>query len=416
MTTTLANLIAYCVQFGVLALAALAVTRLVGLRTPLPALRFWQLVFVAAIVLPFVQPSAVSGAAIDSVARLTAVADITPIDSLVTGTVDVARWLLSIAAAGVAVRILWLTLGLLRIRVIARRAEPATTLRPLLDDLSAALSTSATIALSDDVETPATVGVIRPLILVPRRLLILPHAIQRAVLAHELIHVRRRDWLHTIAEECWCALLWFHPAARLIASRLSLARETVVDEATILLTRDRRAYAEALLAFANPQPHLPGVIALIGRHHLRQRISLIAEEAVMTRRRLAVSLAIALLVAGTATSAAVAAFPMSGSSGQTVVYEPGDGVSLPVVVSETKPQYTAAAMEQRIQGSVWMDVVVDETGDVSDVKVSKSLDAEYGLDNEAVAAAYKWKFKPGMKDGKPVRVRVVVEMTFTLKK
>ena len=63
-----------------------------------------------------------------------------------------------------------------------------------------------------------------------------------------------------------------------------------------------------------------------------------------------------------------------------------------------------------------MDVVVDETGDVSDVKVSKSLDAEYGLDNEAVAAAYKWKFKPGMKDGKPVRVRVVVEMTFTLKK
>jgi hypothetical protein len=53
-------------------------------------------------------------------------------------------------------------------------------------------------------------------------------------------------------------MLWFHPAARVIASRLSLARETVVDEQTILITRDRRAYAEALLAFSNPQPHVIG--------------------------------------------------------------------------------------------------------------------------------------------------------------
>ena len=101
---------------------------------------------------------------------------------------------------------------------------------------------------------------------------------QRAIVCHELVHVKRRDWLQTIAEEIWCALLWFHPAARVIASRLSLARETVVDEMTILLTRDRRAYAEALLAFSDPQPHVIGVTPFIGRHTLSQRISLIAQE------------------------------------------------------------------------------------------------------------------------------------------
>lgn len=136
----------------------------------------------------------------------------------------------------------------------------------------------------------------------------------------------------------------------------------------------------------------------------------------MTRRRTFVSLVFALLVAGTAASAAATAFPMTRRSAQAVVHTPGDGVSLPVVVEEIKPKYTPEAMQRRIQGSVVMGVVVGETGDVTDVTITRSLDAEYGLDKEAMAAAYRWKFKPGMKDGKPVRVRVELEMTFTLKK
>ncbi len=113
------------------------------------------------------------------------------------------------------------------------------------------------MTVTDEIGTPATVGVHRAIVLLPRRVLTLPPPVQRAVIAHELVHVKRRDWLHTLAEEFWCAALWFHPAARVIAQRLSLARETLVDETTILVTRDRRAYAEALLAFSNPQPGPP---------------------------------------------------------------------------------------------------------------------------------------------------------------
>ena len=68
----------------------------------------------------------------------------------------------------------------------------------------------------------------------------------------------------------------------------------VVDEQTILITRDRRAYAEALLAFSNPQPHVIGVTPFIGRRTLSQRISLIAEEGSMSRHRAMASAAIAL--------------------------------------------------------------------------------------------------------------------------
>jgi len=52
-------------------------------------------------------------------------------------------------------------------------------------------------------------------------------------------------------------------------------------------------------------------------------------------------------------------------------------------------------------------------GLVSDVKVAQPLDDE--LDQQAVEAMRQWTFKPGTKDGKPVAVRVDVQMTFTLK-
>ena len=47
--------------------------------------------------------------------------------------------------------------------------------------------------------------------------------------------------------------------------------------------------------------------------------------------------------------------------------------------------------------------------------MTKSLDEKYGLDAQAVTAMKKWRFKPGTKDGKPVAVEVMVEMSFKLR-
>ena len=97
------------------------------------------------------------------------------------------------------------------------------------------------------------------------------------------------------------------------------------------------------------------------------------------------------------------------------VYTIGNGVSAPVVLTEVKPEYTREAQDARIQGTVRLECVVAATGGVGDVRVTRSLDPMFGLDQQAVNALKAWRFKPGEKDGKPVAVRVQVEMAFTLK-
>jgi protein TonB len=93
----------------------------------------------------------------------------------------------------------------------------------------------------------------------------------------------------------------------------------------------------------------------------------------------------------------------------------GPGVTTPVVIQQVKPQYTADAMRAKIQGSVWLECVVLPDGSVGDVRVTRSLDRQFGLDQEAIAAARQWRFKPGLANGRPVPVAVSIELTFTLR-
>ena len=97
------------------------------------------------------------------------------------------------------------------------------------------------------------------------------------------------------------------------------------------------------------------------------------------------------------------------------VSQPGNGVSLPTVVRQVKAEYTTEARAARIEGTVVLDTVVLSDGKVGDVTVSRSLDSTFGLDQQAVKAMKQWVFKPGMKDGRPVAVRIQVQVSFTLK-
>lgn len=413
----LSGLVAYCLQLTALSLAAYVCAAALKVRTPSLSLRYWQSILAAALLLRFLQPVST-----DSHATIVASATANPFDSpneaivlqMSGQAMRVALWIVGI---GIALRITWLIVGLLRVRSLVRSAAPDAALSSM-DQLQDELGTRATLLVTDDLEGPATIGVRRPVVLLPRSLRAMPAAVQRAIVCHELVHVRRRDWLHTIGEEVWCAALWFHPAARLIASQLSLAREMVVDETTLTITRDRRAYAEALLAFAFPQPHVIGVTPFIGRRTLSQRISQIAEEGSMSRRRALASLAFALVASVAATAATADRLPIAvnaSTRSQGTIYDAGPGISLPVVIAEVKPGYTRAAMDAKVQGSVFLWVVINEAGDVSNVAIKQSLDEQFGLDAKAIEAAYKWKFKPGYKGGKAVSVRVTIEMTFKLK-
>ena len=112
---------------------------------------------------------------------------------------------------------------------------------------------------------------------------------------------------------------------------------------------------------------------------------------------------------------ALALVALVGAQDSATVYTPGDGVSLPQPTRQVKAEYTQEAMQNRIEGKVGLSVVVLSDGAVGDVAVTESLDSVYGLDKNAVAAVKQWQFKPGMKDGKPVNVRVKLTINYTLK-
>jgi periplasmic protein TonB len=107
--------------------------------------------------------------------------------------------------------------------------------------------------------------------------------------------------------------------------------------------------------------------------------------------------------------------PGSGGGTGGGTYRPGNGVTTPIVVREVKPAYTSDAMRAKVQGSVLLECIVRPDGSVGDVKVARSLDPVFGLDLEAMKAARQWRFRPGMRQGEPVAVLVVIELTFTLR-
>lgn len=432
MTLWLANLAAYSVQLAALVAAGAAVVAVLRLDAPRAALRFWQALFVLSLAWPVLQVRMITESSGSLASAF--LSEVFPGGELWSAGVsssggmragiaaldaDVATLVIALLAVGAALRVGWLVVGLLRLRYIRATSEPAFAIESVASTLQRELGVSADIRFSDAVDGPATIGAQHPTVLLPRRVSRLPIALQRAVVCHELLHVRRRDWLQGVLEELCCAVLWFHPGARVLASRLNLARETVVDAATIAHTRDRRAYAAALLEFSNAARHPAGATALIGCRHLERRITLIAQEVSMTGSSLAFRLATAAVAVACVTLATTSTFPISATvqaQSQKVYKSRGDSsIVLPRIRREVKPTYTSAAMRARIQGAVWMAVVVQESGDVGEVTVTQSLDQEHGLDQQAVEAVRQWKFTPGTRAGKPVPVEVEILMTFTLK-
>jgi periplasmic protein TonB len=93
----------------------------------------------------------------------------------------------------------------------------------------------------------------------------------------------------------------------------------------------------------------------------------------------------------------------------------GSGVTMPQVIKQVKPAYTTDAMRAKVQGIVLVECLVNADGSVGDVRVRRSLDSAFGLDQEAVKAARQWRFRPGTRLGEPVPVLVTIELTFTLR-
>ena len=94
------------------------------------------------------------------------------------------------------------------------------------------------------------------------------------------------------------------------------------------------------------------------------------------------------------------------------VYRVGGGVTAPTLLVKVEPEYSEEARKAKYQGTVVLYVQVDASGKAVNMRVLHSLGL--GLDEKAMEAVRKWKFKPGLKDGKAVTVEAQIEVNFRL--
>jgi len=398
----LRNLAAFGMQAGLLVLAGAVLARAFRIQTPRAALAYWRTLLLACVLLPFCQPwQTMPSAPIERAALSALDADGLRALAVVPQTASASWWpstdtlILLVVVAGIAARTLWLAIGALALGRIRREASP---LNPMPDTIKRAqerVGARAGMFVSDRVAGPVTFGVLRPVIVFPPAVAAMEESIQHAIACHELLHVRRRDWLFEVLEEGVRTVLWFHPAVWWLIGRIQLSREQVVDQAVIRLTESRERYVEALLAVAIAKS--PGILtpasAFLRRSALKKRVAQILQESTMTTRRLILSLGASGAALALAATMAVRSFPLeaqgqpqTSGGGPVQILKGGEHL-----LHGELPEYPHRAIEERVEGDVILDLAVDARGEVSDARVLTGPDE---LRKAALGAVLGWHYAP----------------------
>jgi beta-lactamase regulating signal transducer with metallopeptidase domain len=374
------NLLSWSIQVALLVTFAVFLPRLFRIRQPRVLLLYWRALLLISLALPLLQPwhhlRAIS-------ARLTGRAFPpgtfpNPSAQLVShwhlpGALLLSQLLGLVILAGLLVRLLLFCLGLLRLRRLRQAARPiqASEYLAVLDAVPTLRDARAEFRLSAEVDSPVTFGFAMPVILLPERFLSLEPRFQTAIACHELLHVRRRDWLHHLAEEILHCLFWFHPAIAWLVSRIRLAREQVVDHEVVRLTGARKTYLEALLEFTGGRARIAAMPAplFLAERQLVERVALMLKEVRMSRARLIGSFAVISGCLALAMLFGVWIFPLRGAprlaqapqTGVTGGVTGGDseGVSGGIeggVSGEPRVQ-ASSGLPTVDQDSIWVDTV-----------------------------------------------------------
>lgn len=468
----LQNLAAYSLQVVILIAAGTALVYIFRVRAPNVLLAFWQALVIVCLLLPLFQPwrsvphvtPGATGPTVEE-SRVSLPAVIAP--AVVTPArfrqmpIPVYPTIAAILGAGVALRLLWLALGLLRLNHYRNKSRMLSTLPESVRDMQWRVGVSPDIFLSDEIDTPVTFGLRQPIVLFPVAFTDMDENLQRPIACHELLHVRRRDWLHIVLEETLRSLFWFHPAVWWALGKVHLSREQVVDREVLKVTGERGPYLECLLHIASLRGRPAAVPAplLLKERHLVQRVTLMLKESAMTRSRMIFSLvSMAALLLWTGTFAA-GLFPLTSPAGpashahsmlgtsaahpttETSSPSPGTGSAIdasrsgvhtlprsaaaakeasgaeralqgqPRLLRKVVPAYPELARRARVEAAVILDVTINEQGAVSEVRV---LQGHPLLDPTCINAVRQWIYEPTYVNGRAVPVRTTVTVEFKL--
>lgn len=181
--------------------------------------------------------------------------------------------------AGSALLLAWLSIGVLRLRKLARDGEVWLdgTSRVHEIALESNIRRSALVILSHDITSPMTAG--RSTILLPFAAREWSHDALTRALRHELEHVRREDWLLQLVARATLALYWLHPLAWIAWRRFCLEAERACDDAVIDSCAAPDVYATQLVALARDvrRMHAMPALGMASRSKLAVRVSAILD-------------------------------------------------------------------------------------------------------------------------------------------
>ncbi len=248
-------------------------------------------------------------------------------------------WIVCLWALGVVVFSLRLLAGWNAVRELRVAADATDALwLERFNRLKTRLGVSYAVRLvfSTSAAVPMVIGWLKPVVLVPAGLVAGLSAAQlEAILAHELIHIRRHDYLVNLVQNVVETVFFYHPAVAWVSNRIRVEREHCCDDAASLACGGTLDYARALAALAElPQRPVLGVAATGGS--LVERIRRLAEAAIVpSRRRTSTAVPILfLLLAALGTLATIAGValiqPAAAAAGaKTPAANGADAKSLP---------------------------------------------------------------------------------------
>ena len=389
----LQNLAAYWLQVAALALAASVLAAVSRLAAPRLLHAYWRAVLAACLLLPLIQPWRPVEAGTVSLIGFTTLNSAPAVAAQGLAWFPPAGWILAILAVGVMLRLAWLALGMAKLRRFCFAARPLETLPAGIREIQSRLGPVPRFFVSGELSGPVTFGFRQPAILLPARFCEMDAAHQRAIAAHELIHVARRDWAFHVAEEVLISVFWFHPAVWWLVNRIRLSREQVVDQQVVALTGARKPYLGALLESASGAATQKGLAApaFLNESRLAERIRMLVKEDVMSKRKMRVALGALVALTLAAGFASVRAFPLR-AAGVAAPDEAKTAGNPPLkILKKVQPMYPVAAKKAGIQGTVTVKVTVLKDGSVTDVKV---LSGDPALVESATQAVKQWEFAP----------------------
>ncbi len=401
----LRNLLAYSEQIAVLIAAGAILLHFLKL-TGAARLRCLQALLGVSLLIPLLQPWQTPLVKSTITISTRALGYVDQSAAPQTWTFPTYSVLAALIGAGVLVRLVLLILGLYR---LGRYLEKGRFVPDALGAEKERVGVWPDVFVSDELKGPVTFGFLRPVILIPAR-----WQNNETIAYHELIHVRRRDWVFTVIEEFVRAILWFHPAAWWLIAEIQLAREEVVDREAVQLTQSREQYIDTLLAIAEARAGLDLAPAplFLKKRHLRQRVAALLKEVNMSRFRMRLSLSGFLALVAISGWIATRSFPLQAApqavrDSEGVQVEQDDSKLLhraPVI-------YSREAIEKGIQGTIVLLLSLNDKGEVMDAQV---INGPMELRRAAIESALKWHYNK--EAGVPAKVQTAINFVLPEKK